>query len=136
MVLFLNYLPLILAFVIAYIGWHYIFKVKPTTHKRILTGLFGVVAALFLMHIATTAVSNAYIGKADNLDKRLPTPTVEEVVAAAEEAPPIRDIQRKPVLTSKEDFDAMTEWRKIDLEAKTNQIERRIAEEKELAKQK
>lgn len=110
MVLLLNYLPFILTLVFAYFAWRYITK-EPVTPRRILIGLFGCVAAIFLTFIILTAVSNSYIGKDDNLSSRLPTPTVEETEIAAQEAPATRDIQRKPELTSKEEFNEMTDWR-------------------------
>lgn len=111
MVLLLNYLPYLIIALGLYLCYRASVKHKGTDKvgKRIVLWLALTIIAVFALRI----VGTTYLGK--EVGAKLDTPTVDELATEAEEAPPIRDIQRKPTQTaeeSKKSFDEMVDWRK------------------------
>ncbi len=128
MVLLLNYLPYLIIALGLYLCYRASVKHRGTDKvgKRIVLWLALTIIAVFALRI----VSTTYLGK--QVGDKLDTPTVDELATEAEEAPPIRDIQRKPAQTaeeSKKSFDEMVDWRKHKAErekAKTETQEQEL----------
>ncbi len=110
MVLLLNYLPYIIIALGLFLCYRASVKHRGTDKvgKRIVLWLALTIIAV----IGLRAVSNGYLGK--EVGAKLDAPTTEEMASTAEEAPPIRDVLRKPPKTAEQsdkDFKALTDWR-------------------------
>jgi len=110
MVLFLNYLPYILVALALFIAYRCTKKYKGT--DKVGKSLVLILSITIIALIGLRAISNGYMGK--NVGAKLETPTVGELEAKAEEAPAIKDVQRKPDRTAEESdkhFASLTDWR-------------------------
>lgn len=111
MILLLNYLPYLIIALGAYLCYRATIKHKGTDKvgKSILMWIILTILTVF----ALRAVSTAYIGKP--VGERLATPTIGQLVNEEAEAPPMRDVLRKPALTADESkalHDESMNWRK------------------------
>ena len=110
MVLFLNYLPYIIIALALFIAYRCTKKYKGT--DKVGKSLVLILSIIIIALIGLRAVSNGYLGKA--VGAKLETPTVGELATEAEEAPAIKDVQRKPDRTAEESdkhFAGLTDWR-------------------------
>jgi hypothetical protein len=110
MVLFLNYLPYIIIALALFIAYRCTKKYKGT--DKVGKSLVLILSITIIALIGLRAVSNGYLGKA--VGAKLETPTVGELATEAEEAPAIKDVQRKPDRTAEESdkhFAGLTDWR-------------------------
>lgn len=111
MVLLLNYLPLVIAAIALYLSYYFAKKHRGTDKagKRVVQTLAVGLILIFVLG----AVSNGYLGKA--VGDKLAAPTADDLATEAEEAPPMRDVLRKPPQTAEEStkaFNELTDWRK------------------------
>lgn len=109
MVLFLNYLPVILTLSILIFTWLYVRKDWQNS-KRNQKAIGIAIVAIIVTNFGLRALGNTYIGKADNVSQKIETPSIEQLEEEAATAV-IRDVQRKPDLTSTEEYNALTDWR-------------------------
>ncbi len=122
MVAFLLAVPYLIIALGIYTGWRLYKKHKgtPKAYRSVILTVVGTLIALSVFH----SLSLGYVGKTPGAAP--PAPTVEDFAAEAEAAPPIHDIQRKPVLVDDAEFAAKRDLKadKAAREAKTVDIEK------------